>query len=635
MRIFFLWLFSTMFLFAGTLEIGERDSYWVLPYYEYAPIENMSDTPKELNNTIWIKDKNKLRTNPENRGFWIKLKVKNQDRLEKSLFLMSKRNYVYSIEYYLLDKDNKILENIKFENQLIDKKNSYNGLHRIFPLKLKKSEELQIFFKVQSFNMGQVSFNMVTKDYMTKFYQDYSLFKGIFFGIMLIMILYNIVLYLFFRYSSYLYYVLYVAFYFLYSVSYAGYLHHYTKLSAICMDVLLSIGYIGFLIFIGFFVKELFFSEKEDRLVTRWIGYIQIYFLMILVFKVIVIYQQKFLYIEIFTTFQNIILPFYYGLILYFLYKTSRRRDNNLALWYFVSWSVIGVIGFLQVAAFHNILSMESGYDHLFEASMAVETLLFSILLSLRIREIKREKDEKEKLLVQQNKLASMGEMIVSIAHQWRQPLAEINGVVMNLDLDYQNKKLDNEKLQMHLSDIECRTQHLSATMNDFMDFFNDKKEINHFSIFELFEHAISLVQMSSRKKVDIVYDMQSDIEVSSYRSELLQVLLIIINNSMDAFESSETKNPRIELGVMKKDNYIYFSIEDNAGGIPLHIIDKIFEPYFTSKPKTQGTGLGLYIMKIIIEKSMLGEVSLENSEEGVICSFQITNFVSSRKVLI
>lgn len=228
-----------------------------------------------------------------------------------------------------------------------------------------------------------------------------------------------------------------------------------------------------------------------------------------------------------------------------------------------------------------------------------------------------------------------MGEMIVSIAHQWRQPLAEINGVVMNLDLDYQNKKLDNEKLQMHLSDIECRTQHLSATMNDFMDFFNDKKEINHFSIFELFEHAISLVQMSSRKKVDIVYDMQSDIEVSSYRSELLQVLLIIINNSMDAFESSETKNPRIELGVMKKDNYIYFSIEDNAGGIPLHIIDKIFEPYFTSKPKTQGTGLGLYIMKIIIEKSMLGEVSLENSEEGVICSFQITNFVSSRKVLI
>ena len=632
--LFFFHLFFPFSLLGGTLEIGERDSYWVLPYCEYAPIENMNDTPKELSHTVWIRDKKKLQLNPQNRGFWIKVKVTNQDEIEKRLFFMSKRNYVYSMEYYVVNK-NKIIENIQFQNQSIDKDNAYNGLHRIFPLVLKENQEVEIFFKVQSFNVGLVSFNLVTRDYMTKFYQDYSFFKGIYFGIMIVMMLYNLVLYLFFKFFSYLYYVLYVAFFSLYSISYSGYLHHYTNLSTASIEILFSVGYVGFLIFIGSFAKELFFSGKGNGFATHWIKYIQIYLLVMLIFKVIFIYQNSFLSIEFIITLQNMILPFYYMLILYFLYAVSRKSNNSLALWYFVSWSVIGVIGFLQLAAFHNILSMEDGFDHFFEGSMAFETLLFSILLSLRIKDIKREKDEKEKLLIQQNKLASMGEMIVSIAHQWRQPLAEINGIVMNLDLDYQNKKLDNERLQAHLLDIENTTQHLSSTMNDFMDFFNHKKEVNHFSIFELFEHAIKLVQMSSREKVEIVYNMQSDIEMFGYRSELIQVLLITINNSMDAFITSKTKRPKIELSAIRKEDYVYFTIEDNGGGIPANILDKIYEPYFTSKPKTQGTGLGLYIMKIIIEKSMLGELSLENSEEGVICRFKIVNLISSEKMLV
>ncbi len=639
MRYFFLHLFFLHLLFpfsllGGTLEIGERDSYWVLPYCEYAPINNMNDTPKELSHTVWIRDKKELQLNPKNRGFWIKVKVTNQDEIEKKLFFMSKRNYIYSMEYYVVNK-NKIIENIQFEHQSIDKDNAYNGLHRIFPLVLKENQEVEVFFKVQSFNVGLVSFNLVTRDYMTKFYQDYSFFKGIYFGIMIVMMLYNLILYLFFKFFSYLYYVLYVAFFSLYSISYSGYLHHYTNLSTTFIDILFSVGYVGFLIFVGSFAKELFFSGKGNDFVTRWIKYIQIYLFAMLLFKVIFIYQNNFLSIEFVIMLQNMILPLYYMLILYFLYEVSQKSNNSLALWYFASWSVIGVIGFLQLAAFHNILSLENGFDHLFEGSMAFETLLFSILLSLRIKDIKREKDEKEKLLIQQNKLASMGEMIVSIAHQWRQPLAEINGIVMNLDLDYQNKKLDNQRLQSHLLDIENTTQHLSSTMNDFMDFFNHKKEVNHFSVFELFEHAIKLVQMSSREKVEIVYNMQSDIEMFGYRSELIQVLLITINNSMDAFITSKTQNPKIELSAIRKEDYIYFTIEDNGGGIPANILDKIYEPYFTSKPKTQGTGLGLYIMKIIIEKSMLGELSLENSEEGVICRFKIVNLIASEKMLV
>lgn len=108
---FFLFLFLFNFsLFGGTLEIGERDSYWTLPYCEYAPVDNMSDTPQNLTSDIWIKDKDKLQLNEKNRAFWMKIKIKNQDALKKELFLMSKRNFVYRIEYYMLNGERKIVE---------------------------------------------------------------------------------------------------------------------------------------------------------------------------------------------------------------------------------------------------------------------------------------------------------------------------------------------------------------------------------------------------------------------------------------------------------------------------------------------------------------------------------------------
>ena len=644
MRTFFLWLFFygyffTSFLSAGVLEIGDRDSYWVQPYCEYTAVEHMSDTPKELfnSNSIWVKDKKNLKLNDHNRAFWMRLKVKNQDNIEKSLFLISKRNYVYSIEYYLLNKNKVLISKVSSKERLSRKNrenSDYNGLHITFPLILKSGEEMEILFKAQSFNSGAISFNIITREHMTKFYQDYSFFKGIYFGIMLIMILYNIVLYLFFRFTSYIYYVLYVASYFLYSLGYSGYYHHYTNLSGMIIDVIMVMGYTGFLVFVGSFIKELFFLKKENPFPNRWIVYIQVYLLLLLLLKMIAIYQDSYVYIEYLSNLQHMIIPFYYLIILYALY-TLARKNNKLAFWYLLSWGIIGAIGLLQIAAFSGIVSMEHGFDHIFEASMAFETLLFSILLSLRIKEMKREKEEKDKMLIQQNKLASMGEMIVSIAHQWRQPLAEINGVVMNLDLDYQNKKLDNDKLQVYLADIESTTQHLSETMNDFMDFFNHKKELNDFYVRELFEHAIKLVQMSSRTKVKMVYDRDSRIAMAGYKSELVQVLLIIINNSLDAFETSKTQNPKIEMSAIKIDNYIHFTIEDNGGGIPLTILDKIYEPYFTSKPKTKGTGLGLYILKIIIEKSMLGEVFLENSQEGVRCKFKILDFGVREEMLV
>lgn len=634
---FFLFLFLFNFsLFGGTLEIGERDSYWTLPYCEYAPVDNMSDTPQNLTSDIWIKDKDKLQLNEKNRAFWMKIKIKNQDALKKELFLMSKRNFVYHIEYYMLDGERKIVEHRVDGYQVVDRFSNYDGLHRIFHLTLNGDEEVELFFKIQSFNMGTVSFNIVTKEFISSFYKDYSFFKGLFFGILIIMALYNFILYFFFRYSIYLYYVLYVSLYILYSSAYGGYLHQYTNLSAVNITMLQIIGYTGFLISIGVFIKRIFvLITKEEIKIIRWIRYIQWYLLFRMIIELTLLYNDDFVYMGYISNLENLVLPIYYIAILLLLYKISQRRADNIALWYLISWGIIGFVGFLQIMASMDILSMERGFDYFFDISMIFETLLFSIFLSMRSKEVEKEKEEKEKLLVQQSKLASMGEMIVSIAHQWRQPLAEINGIVMNLDLDYQNKKLDNIRFQKHLLDIENTTQHLSETMNDFMDFFNPKKEINHFAITELFEHTINLVHMSSQNRVKIVYDIDNNIDMYGYRSELIQVLLILINNSIDAFVTSDIVNPKIDMSATKKDDYIYFRIEDNGGGIPIKIIDKIYEPYFTSKPKTQGTGLGLYILKIIIEKSMLGEVSLKNSKDGVVCNFKIRNLVLSEKLLI
>ena len=241
---------------------------------------------------------------------------------------------------------------------------------------------------------------------------------------------------------------------------------------------------------------------------------------------------------------------------------------------------------------------------------------------------IKKEIDNRkkqERFLIQQSKLAEMGEMISMIAHQWRQPLSALGTIIQNIHLRYSLGKLDQEYLEKQRVLSNALTEKMSTTIDDFRNFFKPNKEKKDFSVKSIIEQTIFLIDDSFKShNIKIDNAMLDDYIVYGFENELYQVLLNILMNSKDAFVENNTHNSLIQIKTKKIQTHIKILIMDNAGGISKSVIDRIFEPYFTTKDTHNGTGLGLYMSKIIIEENMQGELKVENIDNGVAFSIYI-----------
>ena len=252
--------------------------------------------------------------------------------------------------------------------------------------------------------------------------------------------------------------------------------------------------------------------------------------------------------------------------------------------------------------------------------------LFFIIILLYHLKIIDQERQEQEKLLIRQSKLASMGEVISLIAHQWRQPLSAINGTVLNIDINLRKQNLYSEELDKQLNEIEEITEYLSKTINDFTNFFSTNKQKQTFYISDVIKQVKRLIPLSNYENIHLIYNMKEDIQLTGYRSELVQSLLIIFNNSIYAcYENlAHTGQGKITVDTYVKKKVLCISIEDSGTGIDKKSLKKIFNPYFTTKNKQHGTGLGLYILKLIIENSMNGKIFVSNGEKGAIFTIKI-----------
>jgi PAS domain S-box-containing protein len=223
--------------------------------------------------------------------------------------------------------------------------------------------------------------------------------------------------------------------------------------------------------------------------------------------------------------------------------------------------------------------------------------------------------------LVQQSRLAQMGEMLSMIAHQWRQPLSAISATSGTISLKARRDRLDKDTVMELANSITNYAQHLSSTIDDFRNFFKDNKEKDTISLKEVVEATLHIVNMSlENANIKINLDLVSDKEIQTYANELKQVILNIIKNAQDVLVDKEIQNPQIDIYA---DNTTIV-IRDNAGGIPKEIIDKIFDPYFSTKTKKDGTGLGLYMSKIIIEEHCGGKISVYNGDNGAVFKIEL-----------
>ena len=248
------------------------------------------------------------------------------------------------------------------------------------------------------------------------------------------------------------------------------------------------------------------------------------------------------------------------------------------------------------------------------------KTISDEITKRLKIQEnALKEKQKSEEMLIQQSKLAMMGEMIGNIAHQWRQPLMQLSAIVMFLDAYNEKGKLTKDKFDKKIKDSVSIIDYMSKTIEDFRNYFKPEKEKEFFLIKDSINSALFIIDSALKNsfiEVDIVYE-KDDIKINAFKNEFSQALLNIISNAKDVLIQRKIKDPKIRILVSIKNDKTHICIKDNAKGIEDNIIDKIFDPYFTTKHKSVGTGIGLYMSKMIIENNMQGKILVKNCKDG------------------
>ena len=242
----------------------------------------------------------------------------------------------------------------------------------------------------------------------------------------------------------------------------------------------------------------------------------------------------------------------------------------------------------------------------------------FNRSLEVRIARAVDEMRQKDQLLIVQGRLAAMGEMINNIAHQWRQPLNILGLLIQQLPFFYESGELSEEMLKDHVGKSMELITHMSRTIDDFRNFFKPDKEKVAFSVNQVIARTLALIEESLKEQqIGISLHPVGDPMANGYPNEYAQVLLNILMNARDELVGHNVDDALISIHAFAEGGTSVVTITDNAGGIADEIIDRLFDPYFTTKEPDKGTGIGLFMSKTIIEKNMGGRLTVRNTGSG------------------
>ncbi|AZV46431.1 hypothetical protein C3L23_03855 [Nautilia sp. PV-1] len=255
------------------------------------------------------------------------------------------------------------------------------------------------------------------------------------------------------------------------------------------------------------------------------------------------------------------------------------------------------------------------------------ELQILNDTLEDKVKEEIEKNREKEKQLILQSRMALMGELLSMIAHQWRQPLNVMGLVVSKLKLRSQLGALTDVEIKEAISKIDEMIKHLSNTIDDFRKFYRKEDDLKSVKLYDIINQTLNIAKASiENKNIQIKLNINCPKELKTFPNELKQVLLNIIKNAEDILVERKIKNPYIEISAYfdKKEKLCVLEIKDNAGGIREDIIDKIFNPYFTTKDERNGTGLGLYMSKQIVEERLKGRLIAYNDDKGAVFRIEL-----------
>lgn len=293
------------------------------------------------------------------------------------------------------------------------------------------------------------------------------------------------------------------------------------------------------------------------------------------------------------------------------------RNDRVFKTSIYMLFLLIGLVFCLSIIISLVIINNFKELHKSLEIKVNDKTKELRVLNSSLEHRIKTEVEnsrKKDQIMFAQARLASLGEMLQNIAHQWRQPLGALTMIIQSFQSKFFSGKLNEEFIESRVEDAQALAKNMSETLEDFRTFFDPNKSHKNFSTKDVINKSIDLIKYQLEKeKISVYFNMKKDIRIYGFENELIHVILNLINNSIDALCEKKIENKEIKIIARESQKNVIINIIDNAGGIKSDIITKIFDPYFTTKHKSVGTGIGLYMSKQMVEKHMNGKISCKN----------------------
>ncbi len=309
--------------------------------------------------------------------------------------------------------------------------------------------------------------------------------------------------------------------------------------------------------------------------------------------------------------------------------ELEKQRDLEIVLDQELRYILIGSLLIILLVASISIMLSRTVND-IFKryqeevTSRENDLKLLNTSLEQRVQKELSNLRKKDRMLIQQSKMADMGDMLSMIAHQWRQPLNQLSYVLMNIDSAHEYKELTSEYLEDKIKEGNELLEFMSHTIDDFRDYFKPEQKKELVNVGDVIERGLELMRKPlESSQIVIEHKNNCDAKSDIYVTEFVQVILNLIKNAKDVLLQRAIKEPKIEIITRCLNNKVIVEVRDNGGGIDAKIIDKIFEPYFTTKDEHNGTGLGLYMSKMIVEEHIGGILGVTNTDEGA--SFSIT----------
>ena len=496
----------------------------------------------------------------------------------------------------------------------------------VIPLSLIKNHKYTIFIKVNSsFKPKIFSFKILSDKKLNNNLFLFNTFDGIIIGILIVMFFYNFLIYYYPNYKAFKSYLLYIFSVILVNITGLGYGYMYLYPDNILLNKIMIIFSLGLLpISMILFIRDILEIEVKSR-IYMMLNYL-LYTLLLIILSQIIMLIFDFPYTNLLyiigTIFSWII---FLSLSLIILIKLL--KGNKLARFLFIAWifpllsSMIYIIN-----RFYFFIDIDN-INLIVQLSFVIELTLMSIIIGYRISTIEVQKQnllienqQKELEILRNSKLASMGELLQHITHQWKQPLMRINTLLLDMGTKFSQDTEVNKKLNKYLDAIEKETIYMGKTITTFSQYFYPNKEKSLINLYQIINELININQPIVSKlniKIKIICD-DTSIVTQGYKEEYIQALSTILNNAQDSLSDENIKNREITCLIGIEEKIPFISIENIGIQIEEKDLDNVFKPYFSTKNSTKNTGLGLYIAKMLIEDSMHKKIKIMNTHKGV-----------------